>query len=397
MTNLKIETRSALPIETRDNGDPLAEATAAVSELRTAFANWQTRTDGELESRASADELRQLIARFDELETRIQRPGATGAQPDAEAELETRAFLNFVRHGREGMEAEEIRALNASTASAGGILAPDRFYGELIKLLIEFSPVRQYARVMSIGVGGVQFPRRVSGTTAYWTTETGTRQKSEPVYELLQHVPGELATYVEVSNILLEDNSYGLEGELRMDLAEAFGVAESAAFVSGDGDNKPRGILIEDEIAEVVTGSPSAFPSSNPADVIIKAFHAIPQAWAQRGVWLMNRTTLGVLRTWKDLQGRYLVADPISEGSPVTLLGRPIAEAVDMPDIEAGAVPVMFGDLQGYRVIDRVGLDILRDPFTQATNGLTRFHSRKRVGGLLTNPDRFVKIKVAAS
>jgi HK97 family phage major capsid protein len=115
---------------------------------------------------------------------------------------------------------------------------------------------------------------------------------------------------------------------------------------------------------------------------------------AQNGVWLMNRTTLGTLRKLKDADGRFIMLDPITAGAPVTLLGRPIVEATDMPDIAAAASPIMFGDMSGYRIIDRVGLSVLRDPFTQATKGLVRFHARKRVGGDVSNADRFVKLTI---
>lgn len=111
---------------------------------------------------------------------------------------------------------------------------------------------------------------------------------------------------------------------------------------------------------------------------------------------MMNRNTLVIIRTWKDGNGRYLVLDPISEGAPSTLLGRPVVEMFDMDDIGTGKFPVLFGDMSGYRIIDRVGLTTLRDPYTLATNGQVRFHARKRVGADLTHPDRFVKIKCAA-
>lgn len=86
----------------------------------------------------------------------------------------------------------------------------------------------------------------------------------------------------------------------------------------------------------------------------------------------MNRTTLGELRQIKDDNGRYLLVDPISQGMPMTILGRPVVEAVDMPDVAAGAVPIIFGDLQGYRIVDRVSFSLLRDPYSQATKGNVR-------------------------
>lgn len=184
--------------------------------------------------------------------------------------------------------------------------------------------------------------------------------------------PYELATYTDVSNQLLEDNAYDLQGELTSDLAESFGIAEGTAFVKGSGSGQPDGLMASAAITNaVLTGNASGFPTSNPADVLISVFHTLPAVHAQNGVWLMNRNTLGAIRQFKDGQGRYLVLDPLSQGAPVTLLGRPIVEAIDMDDIGASKSPILFGDLQGYRIVDRVGLSVLRDPFTLATTGQT--------------------------
>jgi HK97 family phage major capsid protein len=148
-------------------------------------------------------------------------------------------------------------------------------------------------------------------------------------------------------------------------------------------------------ITEVKTGVAAAFPASNPADVLIGMYHKIPTTHAQNAVWMMNRNTLSVIRQWKDSTGRYLVLDPITAGGASTLLGRPIVEMVDMDDIGAGLYPIIFGDMSGYRIVDRLGLDTLRDPYTIKLQGQTRFHAWKRVGADLTHPDRFVKLKVS--
>jgi HK97 family phage major capsid protein len=110
----------------------------------------------------------------------------------------------------------------------------------------------------------------------------------------------------------------------------------------------------------------------------------------------MNRNTLGTLRQLKDGNGRFLLVDPIAQGMPMTLLGRPIVEAVDMPDVATDALPIIFGDMQGYRIVDRVSFSMLRDPYSMASKGQVVIHARRRVGGDVTNPDRFVALKVAA-
>lgn len=383
-----IETRSALPIETREDPapDPIAAAVAAVEELRSAATEFQTR---------QTNELRSITDRLAAMETRANRPAIAGNPSNPDADLERRSFLNFVRRGVERMDAEEVRALTVANDASAGYLAPEAYGAEIIKALVEFSPIRQYARVVSVSAPSIKYPRRLTGPTATWTEESATSTETTPSYEQVSLTPYELRTFIDVSNALLEDNAYSLESELVADLAEAFGVTEGAAFVTGDGDGKPVGLLNAAGLAQVTTGNAATLGTS-PADTIIGMYHALPNTHAQRGVWLMNRTTLGTLRQVKDDTGRYLLVDPVSASAPMTLLGRPIVEAVDMPDIAANAVPIVFGDLQGYRVIDRVSFSLLRDPFTQASKGQVRLHARRRVGGDVTHTDRFIKLKVAA-
>lgn len=335
-----------------------------------------------------------FAARLDQLEARMNRPAIVTNAAEAEP-VEKKAFLEFARRGVERMPQDLKSALVASNDAAGGYLAPEEIGGELIKLLREYSPLRQYATIRSISAGSITYPKRAGSTAATWVAETAARTASTMSFDQVEIVAHELATFVDVSVKLLEDNSYQLESELMADLAESFAQAEGAAFINGDGDGKPMGILNASGIPEFKTGNASGFPASNPADVIISMFHAIPTLHAQNGAWAMNRKTLGVIRKWKDGEGRYLVSEPIAQGAPMTLLGRPIVEMVDMPDIAADANPIVFGDMRGYRIADRVSLAMLRDPYSLATTGQVRFHARRRVGAQLTHPDRLIKLKVA--
>ncbi|WP_288200083.1 phage major capsid protein [uncultured Pleomorphomonas sp.] len=339
-------------------------------------------------------EIRPLADRLSALETRANRPTGGNLTP-TEPAVETRAFLNYARTGVERMQAEEVRALTVANEASAGYLAPEEYGAEILKALVEFSPIRQYARVVSIGGQAIKYPRRLTGPSATWTEESANSTETTASYEQVTLTPYELRTFIDVSQALLEDNAYNLEGELAADLAEAFGITEGEAFVSGDGDGKPVGLLTAGGIAEVTTGNAATLGAS-PADTLIGVYHSLPNAHAQRAVWMMNRTTLGTLRKVKDGDDRYLLVDPVSASAPMTLLGRPIVEAVDMPDVAANAFPILFGDLQGYRIVDRVSFTMLRDPFTQAAKGLVRLHARRRVGGDITNPDRFIKVKVAA-
>jgi HK97 family phage major capsid protein len=350
---------------------------------------------GEKEVETNSADTAKLVERLDAFEAKLNRPAViTGDK--AEITEDRKAFIEFARKGVERMEQKAVAALTVSTDSQGGYLAPEAFANEILKKIVEFSPIRSYARVTAIAAPEVKLPRKLTGTTASWVSETGDRSQSDMTFEQATFTPYELATYVDVSTQLLEDNAYNLEGELAADFAEAFGKAEASAFVSGDGTGKPKGLLTATGIAEIKSGNASTL-GTDPASTIIGMFHSVPSVVAQKGVWLMNRTTLGTLRKLKDADGRFIMLDPITAGAPVTLLGRPIVEATDMPDIAAAASPIMFGDMSGYRIIDRVGLSVLRDPFTQATKGLVRFHARKRVGGDVSNADRFVKLTIGTS
>ncbi len=345
----------------------------------------------------SAEEVKAIKARMDKLEAKANRPlAANGNHPVGENDnSERKAFVSYLRRGIERISPDEVKALTVSTDANGGYLAPEEFGSELIKLLNEYSPIRSYARVVNISAPEIKYPRRVSGTAATWVSETEDRTESGMTFEQITLTPFELATFTDVSNQLLEDNAYGLEGELLADYAESFGKTEGVAFVKGTGVGQPKGIMTASGIKEVKTGVAASFPTANPADVIIGMYHAIATSHAQSGAWLMNRNTLSVIRQWKDGTGRYLVLDPITAGGVMTLLGRPIVEMPDMDDIGSGKFPILFGDLSGYRIIDRVGLSTLRDPYSLAGKGQVRFHARKRVGADVTHPDRFVKLKVA--
>lgn len=332
--------------------------------------------------------------RLDRLEAKSNRP--QGAHITLGEDVERKAFEAFLRRGVELISSEEVKALTVANDTNGGYLAPEETGNELIKLLNEHSPIRKYAKVVNISAESITYPRRVSGTAATWVSETGNRTASGMTFEQVKMTPHELATFTDVSNQLLEDNAYGLEGELLSDFAESFSKTEGLAFVKGSGTGQPTGIMTAADIAEIKTGVAASFPATNPADVIIAMYHKIATTYAQSGVWMMNRNTLGIIRQWKDGNGRYLVLDPISEGAPSTLLGRPVVEMPDMDDIGAGLFPILFGDMSGYRIVDRIGFNTMRDPFSLAVNGQVRFHARKRVGADLTHPDRFIKLKVAA-
>jgi HK97 family phage major capsid protein len=374
------------PLETRaENDDPLALATQAVEELRTGFEEYRTGTETEL------TELRTQVT---DLETRMNRPGGNGSPNDGEISIERRAFTSFLRLGAERMEAEEARALIVGDDTKGGYLAPAEFQTEVIRGIVEISPIRQAVRVGSTSAGSVILPKLTGRPTASWVGEDEERDETTMTYGQIEIPIHELACYIDVSLRLLEDSAINVESEISTELSQEFAVKENSAFSNGDGAKKPLGIQRVAGIAEVVNGSASAVN----ADKLIGLMYTMPQQYRNNGSWLMNGTTLGLIMTLKDTQGRYLWQPSLQAGQPSTLLGRPVIEDPTMPDIGNGTFPIMYGDFsKAYRIYDRVGMSILRDPYTQATKGLVRFHARRRVGGgpILTEALRKLKMATA--
>lgn len=369
-----LETRSD-DAPTYEDDPNLTEATEALDELRSAVEAGRTE---------AAEQLRALEQRLDQIERRSQRPGAPRqSRGDDAGELERRAFANMLRHGAERLSADEQRALATSPDTAGGYLVPDQFVAEIVRSLTEFSPMRQVARVSTATSNPILLPKRVGQVAATWTAEGADSSATSPSYDQISIGIYEARCFVDVSNQLLEDSAFDLAAELGRDFGEEFARIEGKAFVSGTGSGQPEGFLTsEDFETDEVAGAAIT------ADDLIDLYHAVPSTYASRGTWLMNRATMGAVRKLKDTGGSYIWQESLAAGNPPTILGRPVLEMPDLADVGAEAVPVAFGDWSAaFRIFDRVGLTILRDPYSVAAKSQVRFHARRRVGGALVNPE----------
>jgi len=374
-----------LRLETKSAGDPLVELKAAFDEHDEVV----TKRLGDLERKLAAQ-----AEQADRVETALNRHPTAAGNDRKGPTLEEKAFIGFLRRGPDNLPDAERKALTVGDNTEGGYLVTSQFSNEVLKNLVEFSPVRQAARVGSMSTSEILIPKRTSRPTAYWVSETGDRQGTQAAYGQERITAHEAACYVDVSSKLLEDAAVNVEAEVSMDLAEEFGRIESTAFVLGDGVGKPSGFMVESSVGAIVSGDATLVT----ADGLINLIYDLPAFYRNRGTWMMNGGTLAAIRRIKDGQGNFLWQPSYQAGQPETLLGRPIVEAVDMPDIGAGSFPIAFGDFQSaYRIYDRVGMSLLRDPFTQANRGLVRFHARRRVGAGVVKGEALRKLKIAAS
>lgn len=355
-----------------EEDDPADLVTKAVADLTKAV---ETRLDG-------------FGNRLDKIEAKANRPDPGDKKAD-EPTAERKAFAAYLVRG-DAIADEDKKALTEASNPEGGYLAPPELSAEIIRDLVEFSPIRAFASVVGTAAPSTIYPTRGDLTNAKWVGETQTREESEITFGQKEIAVKELATFVDISNRLLADAPQA-EAEVRMALAEDFGKKEATAFLWGAGPLQPEGLMVNAEIAETLNGHATNLS----ADALITLMYALPATYRNAGAWAMNGTTLAAVRKLKDGQNNYLWQPSYQAGQPETLLGRPVVEMVDMPDVASGAFPIIYGDFKAYRILDRVGLDVLVDPYTRRTNGLTRIHANRRVGGGVLQAARFRKLKMA--
>ena len=346
----------------------------------------QKLTQSELSQKENAEKL-------DNLEAMMKRPAAGVDTKSVDEYLG--AYDTYLRKGKNGLSADEVKALTVSNDSTGGYLAPPEYVRELIKTITEISPIRSISRVRNTSARSIQVPKRTGQFSAQWVSESGTRSETTGYQVGLEEIPAhEHYAMVDISEQDLEDTVFNLEAEMQSEFAEQFAKAEGTAFVSGNAVGKPEGLLTNSSVGEAVSGSAAALT----ADGLITLVHSIKSDYGRNGTFVFNRSTLSAIRKLKDTAGQYVFQAGMSlqSGVPNTILGYPYIEASDMPDVGAGNYPILFGDFRrAYMIVDRVALSVLRDPFTQASSGNVRYLARRRVGGQVILPEAIVKQKVS--
>jgi HK97 family phage major capsid protein len=335
-----------------------------------------------------------LVERLDKIEAKHNRPG-TPVADGVEPSVERKAFVNFLRSDLNSIEALDRKALTiASDMAAGSVLAPEETSREFIRNLVEFSPIRSIADVRSTGSHTITLPKRLTVTNAKWKGEAVVSEASEATFGDVDIVIKEMTTHVDVGMWLIEDAVNDVEAEVRLALAEDFGSKEGLAFVSGSLSVEPEGFMTNADVPQVLNGHATVLQ----ADALISMLYNLPATYRNAGSFVMNGTTLAVIRKMKDGQGNYLWQPANAAGQPETILGRPVVEVKDMPDIAANAFPIAYGAFkQGYRIYDRVELAVRPNPYLLATEGKIRFHARRRVGAGVVRPDALRKLKIATS
>lgn len=375
------------PAEIEEVVEEIIEESALEDRVSALETDVATIKDDVAAIKGSGEEVEKGIKR---LEQKLGRPGIVRVAQKPE-EVEKKAFTAYLRNGESAVEAKTLRR---GSDPKGGYLAPPEFVKEMLRELVEYSPIREIARVGNTGSGSVIIPGRVGRTNAKWKGELETQEESTLDFREVEIPIHEINTFVDVSNQLLEDAEIDVEAEIRTAFAEDLSEKEGRSFLFGSGVKQPEGIMTRDDIKGIVNGHATNLS----ADALVSLLYSLPAVYRNDGSWLMNGTTLGVARKLKDGQGNYLWQPSFQAGQPETILGRPVVEAVDMPDVAANAFPIAYGDFhEAYRIYDRVDVDVLVNPYTRATEGVTRFHMRKRLGAGVVQPKALRKLKMAAA
>ncbi|MEF3046609.1 phage major capsid protein [Pseudotabrizicola sp. L79] len=398
MTETKARAGDAYPEPTH----PGAEVTSAMAGFLKEFKGFQA-------------DVKQALQHQEERLTMLNQKTMTYGRPalSASAEMDAphqKAFDAYLRSGDDdGLRGLvlEGKALNTSVAADGGYLV-DPQTAELIRsMLVSTSSIRAIANVVTVESSTFDVLIDRSEVGSGWATETGSQtETSTPAIERISIRLHELSAMPKASQRLLDDSAFDVEGWLAGKIATRFLRAESAAFITGDGIDKPKGILLPPKVANaswtwgslgyVPSGAASDFATTNAADCIVNLVYALGADYRANASFVMNSKTAGAVRKMKDADGRFMWSDGLAAAEPARLMGYPVLICEDMPDIAANAYAIAFGDFAaGYTIAERPDLRLLRDPFSAKPHVL--FYANKRVGGEVTDFAAIKLLKFAVS
>ncbi len=345
--------------------------------------------------RSDVDEVK---ARLDRVSRAASRPALDGIRTS----VEVKGFVDgYLRQGRES----EIKSITGAVPVDGGYAVPREIDALIASELKEISPIRNLAQVVQVGSAGYRKLVATGGTASGWVSETAARPETgTPHFAEIAPPSGELYANPAASQTMLDDAAFDLESWLASEIAMEFARAEGAAFITGNGTNQPRGFLSSPISAQgdgtrpfgtlQYMGSGHATSLGTMMElVLIELVHTMKAGHRQGASWVMNSATLAEVRKLKTADGAFLWQPGLVEGQPDRLLGYPVVEAEDMPDIAAGAYPIAFGNFKaGYLIAERNATTILRDPFTNKP--FVHFYATRRIGGQVLDSAAIKLLKI---
>ncbi len=359
----------------------------------------QDEADAKIETlRTDVDEVK---ARLDKVSRAASRPAIGGKEIASE---EVKGFVHgYLRQGRE----TEVKSLNGVNPSDGGYAVPKAIDDIIAHELKEISPIRSLAQVVQTGTSGYRKLVATGGTSSGWVSEIAERaETAAPNFAEIAPPSGDLYANPAASQGMLDDVGFDIESWLANEIAIEFARAEGAAFISGTGADQPEGFLTAPtstafdgvrafgSVQYIGSGDSDGFDSA-PDAKLIDLIHSLKAGHRQGASFVMNSATLATVRKLKTSDGAFLWQPGMVEGQPDRLLGYPVVEAEDMPDIAADEYPIAFGNFRhGYLIAEHSGTKVLRDPFSNKP--FVHFYATKRVGGKVLDSNAIKLLKIEA-
>ena len=393
-----------------DASDP----SVLIAQLNTAFAEFKTANDASLSAKVDdavltekVETINAEITRIDEAINAALAKVAAGNLGDGDPVRDpeyTQEFNAYFKSGIETSNLNEVKAAATKTDGEGGFLAPVEWDRSISGRLKQISAIRQHANVQVISGAGFKKVFSDRNTGSGWVGETAARPATAtPGLTSVDFPLGELYANPAASQGLIDDAEVDIEAWLVGEVEAEFARQEGIAFLSGDGVNKPHGILTYvtggSAAARHPFGAIEAIKSGDAAkltgDGLLDLIYALPEEFEANAQLFLNRTTAGAARKLKDGQGNYLWQPAFGDGQPSTIAGVPINHLPGMPVVGAGAIAALYGDMRmAYTVVDRIGTRVLRDPYTNKP--FVHFYTTKRVGGGATNTEAMKALKISA-
>lgn len=375
-------------------------------DIKGAFDEFKKANDKELEAikaekgklSGQVDTLNEKLGELDNLKSELEkelkaakRPGTTTGKESGEYKA---AFSQFVRKGNEdGLAELQQKAVQVAVDEDGGYAAPEELDQSLLEILRQDNVMREECGSIIISASGYKKLVNVGGAGSGWVGETDDRpDTSSPKLKEIIATMGEIYAKPKSTQQALDDMFFDVEQWLSSEVAIEFAEQESAAFLLGNGANKPKGLLAhtmaltgdKDRAFGTLQNFNSGSAGSFDSDDLLNLIYGLRKGYRNGAKFMMNGLTQMYVRKFKDSEGNYLWQPGLQAGQPSSLLGYGIAENEDMPDVAADANAVMFGNFKrAYSVVDRMGTRVLRDPFS--SKPYVEFYTTKRVGGLLTD------------
>jgi HK97 family phage major capsid protein len=375
-------------VEIKKFGTASAETTAKVDKINGALDKLEKQVEelGAALNRSAKGELEKETAERDGKLAQYKKDMGLYMRKGVEIGAELRDFVR--------------KDMSVDSDENGGFLVSPEVSSEIVKKVFESTPMRELSSVQTISSDALEIMQDLDEASAGWVAERAARTATNtPTLKKIVIPAHEIYAEPLATQKILDDAAINIEAWLGEKVSSKFGRMEATAFLTGDGVNKPKGILnygVGDGFG-LIERINAADDVTLAADDLIDLQSALKEPYQAGASWLLNRLVLKLVRKMKDLEGRYIWQPGLSVGMPGTILDKPYRMAADLASsITASSEPVLYGDFkQGYQIVDRLGIRVLRDPYT--TKGSVMFYTTKRVGGAVKNFEAIKVLKTLAS